>query len=149
LLKKGGADHPKSTVVSDIDGTILLTTKAATLLWRLSRLFETLGRLYQRPNQRVLQRIHTARKVLILTSRDATESALTLRQLRRAGLDNPKVVFCRRETLYFDWKLKVLSELNDSEGLVWIDDAIGTQGERDLIRELGSRVEPIDPSSLK
>ena len=148
-MERDSMGEGPSIIVSDVDGTLLLPSGLSRWLWGFARFLEVLGRLFQHPNVRVVDRLRGARTVIILTSRDCADREFTLRQLKRAGVEPSRAIFCSREELYLEWKRLEISKLEISESTEWIDDAIS--GRKATCEQQGTstRLKVTHPSELE
>ncbi len=113
----------RSTIaVVDVDDTVLVSPRISYFFWRLSLMFQRIGRRLQKSNSSLIAQLSNYNEVVVLTGRDAKDSHFTADQLKRAGVDFTRLVCCPRKVLIDEWKVSVVKKYGENGPVVWIDD---------------------------
>lgn len=134
--------------VVDIDDTLLNGGRLSRFFWRLSLSLQRVGRRLQRVNSPLLEELRKYETILILSGRDNGEVRFTQTQLRRAGVRFDKLICCPRKELINSWKASVVSSLDRTNGIVWIDDIFESHSLKESLFSPDPNVRTVPPTRL-
>lgn len=87
-----------------------------------------------RPNLPMIKAFRGYDKVILVTSRDASDTEETLRLLAEYNIHFSEVRFCPRRTLFEEWKIQVIDETAQDGNVDWIDNLFDKTGSKMISR---------------
>jgi uncharacterized HAD superfamily protein len=107
------------TVVVDIDETLLKSRKICYYLRTLAKILIKLSFYFQKPNEKLIDRLNEYDNILVLTARGENYRSFTEKQLKRCGVKYNRLIMCNYSDLILAWKRQNVAAISPNE---WIDD---------------------------
>ena len=101
----------KRIAVVDMDDTLAMPRKLTHYLWTLARFIFNLGRLLQKRNDALFEKLKGYDTVIVLTARTEKHRRITEHQLRKWGIQHADIIFCPVNHVMFGWKQTELERI--------------------------------------